>query len=199
MIESPHLVGMREQAGLFVEHDRVVVPGIPVACYDFQEFIGTVVTLIVFAMRCMAHVECFAVVHRGDDVPGSATVGHQVQRGVHAGDMERLVVGGGICGAEPQPFRCHTHHGEDGERVHLHTADAVRDRVRVVAAVAVRHRQTIVEEADMELARFEHAGDVAVIVGGHETGRRLRMSPGADEVRAVLRLQEGHESHLAHA
>ena len=56
MIQPPHLVGMREQAGLLVEHDRVVVPGIPVADYDFQEFVGAVVALVVFAMRCMAHV-----------------------------------------------------------------------------------------------------------------------------------------------
>ncbi len=167
--------------------------------YDFHEFVGTVVALVVFAVRRMPHVQRFAVVHRCDDVPGGAAVGHQVERGEHACDMERFVIGGGIRRAEAEPLCRHAHDGEDGERVHLHAANAVGDRVRVVVAVAVRHCQAIVEEADMEFSRFEHACDVAVIVGGHEAGRGVRMPPGADEVRAVLRLQEGHESHLPHA
>jgi hypothetical protein len=97
-----------------------------------------------------------------------------------------------------EPFGCHAHHGEDGDRVHLHAADAVGHGVRMIAAETVRHRQAIVEEADMELAGLEHASDVAVVVRGHEAGRGIRMPPGADEVGAVLGLQEGHESHLAH-
>jgi hypothetical protein len=70
--------------------------------------------------------------------------------------------------------------------------------VRVVAAVTVGHRQTIVEKADVEFSRLEHAGDVAIVVGGHEIGRGFGMPPGADEIRAVLGLQKSHESHLAH-
>ena len=165
MIQPPHLVGMREQAGCLVEHDRVVVPRIPVPGHDFQEFVGAVVALVVLAMRRVAHVERLAVVHRRDDVPGGATVGHQVERGEHARDVERFEIGGGVGGAEAKPFGRHAHHGQDGDRVHLHAAYAVGHGVRMVAAETVRHRQPIVEEADMELAGLEHAGDVAVVVG----------------------------------
>ncbi len=165
---------------------------------DFQEFVGAIVALVVLAMRGVAHVQRLAVVHRGDDVPGGAAVGHQVQRLEHARDVERLEVGGGAGRAETQPFGRHAHDGEDGDRVHLHAANAVGDGVRMVAAEAVRHRQAVVEEADMELSGLQHARDVPVVVGGHEVGRRLGMAPGADEIRAVLGLQEGHECHLAH-
>ena len=165
---------------------------------NLEEFVGAVVALVVLAVRGVTHVQRLAVVHRRDDVPRGATVGHQVQRLEHARDVERFVIGGGAGRSETQPFGCHAHHGEDGDRVHLHAADAVGHGVRMIAAETVRHRQAIVEEADMELAGLEHAADVAIVVRGHEAGRGIRMPPGADEVGAVLGLQEGHESHLAH-
>ena len=198
VVQPPHLVGMREEAGALVEHDCIVVPGIPVPHDDFQEFIGAIVALVVLAMRGVAHVQRLAVVHRRHDVPGGAAIGHQVQCLEHARDVERLEIGGGAGRAKPEPFGRHAHHREDGDRIHLHAADAVGDGVRMIAAVAVRHRQAIVEEADMELPGLQHAGDVTIVVGGHEVGRGFRMAPGADEVRAVLGLQEGHECHLAH-
>ena len=198
MVQPSHLVGMREESGALVQHDGIVVPGIPVPDNDFQEFIGAIVALVVLAMCGVAHVKRLAVVHRCHDVPGGAAVGHQVQCLEHARDVERLVVGGGTGRTKTEPFGRHSHHGEDGDRVHFHTADAVGDGVRMIAAVAVRHRQAIVEEADMKLPGLQYAGDVPVVVGGHEVRRGLRMAPGADEVRAVLGLEEGHECHLAH-
>ena len=41
------------------------------------------------------------------------------------------------------------------------------DRVAMIVAVTVRHRQAVVEEAKVELAFLQHAADGAVIIGGH--------------------------------
>ena len=73
------------------------------------------------------------------------------------------------------------------------------DRVAMIVAVAVRHRQAIVEEAEVELAFLQHAADRAVVVGRHGIVARFRMTPGTDEIRAVLRLQETDHDHLAHS
>ena len=139
-----------------------------------------------------------AVVERGDDVPGRAPIRHQIERREHARDVERLVVAGRIGRAEAEPLGRHAHDGEHGDGVELHAADAVRDRVRVVAPVHVGHRQAVVEEAEMELAVLQHAADMPVVVRRPGIGARLRVAPGAREVRAVLRLQEGDQGHLAH-
>ena len=198
MVQPPHLVGMREQSGLLVDDDRVVVPGIPVAEHHFHELVGAIVARVVLQVFVMAHVQRFAVVHRRHDVPGGATAGHQVERREHARDVERFEIGGGAGGAETQALGRHAHHCEHGDRVHLHAADAVLDRVAMVVAVAVRHRQTVVEEAEVELAFLQHAADGAVVVGGHRVIARFRMAPGTDKVGAVLRLQETDHDHLAH-
>ena len=187
-----------EQAGRLVLDDGVVLPGVPMAEHDLHELVGAVVAQVVRDHLVAAHVLGLAVVERGDDVPGGAPLGHQVERGEHAGDVERLVVAGRIGGAEPEPLGRHAHHREHGDGVELHAADAVPNGVRMVAPVHVRHRQSVVEEAEMELAVLQHPADVPVVVGRPGVGARLRMAPGAREIGAVLRLQEGDQGHLAH-
>ena len=113
----------------------------------------------------MAHVQRLAVVHRGDDVPGGAAIGHQIEGGEDAGDMERLEIGGGAGGAEAESFGRHAHDRQDCDRVHFHAADAVGDGVGVVAAEQVGHGEAVVEEAEVELSRFQRAADAAVIFG----------------------------------
>ena len=199
VIQPPHLVGMREQPGLLVDDDRVVVPRVPVAEHDLHELVGAVVACVVLQMLVMPHVERFAVIHRGDDVPCRAAARHQVERGEHTGHVERFEIGGRTGGAEAETFRRHAHHREHGDRVHLHAAYAMLDRVAMVVAVAVRHREPIVEEAEVELAFLQHAADGAVVVGRHGVVARFRMAPGTYQVGAVLRLQEADHDHLAHA
>ena len=162
--------------------DGVVLPAVPVAEHDLHELVGAVVAAVVLEMLVLAHVGGLAVVDRGHDVPGRAPVGHQVDRREHAGDVERLVIGGRVGRPEPEPAGRHPHGGQHRDRVHLDAADAVLDGVRVVAAEHVRHRQAIVEEADVELARFEHAGDVLVVFRRPAVGARLRMTPRGGEV-----------------
>ena len=110
--------------------------------------------------------------------------------------MKRLEIRGAEGGAEAEAFGRHAHDGEDGDRVHLHAADAVGDGVGVIAAEQVGHGEAVVEEPEMEFAGFQRAADAAVILGRGEILVGERMAPGPDEIRAVLRLQEPHQSHL---
>ena len=198
VVEAMNLVGIGEQAGRLVLDDGVVLPGVPMAEHDLHELVGAVVAQVVIDHLVAAHVLRLAVVERGDHVPGRAALRHQVERGEHARHVERLVVAGRIGGAEAEPLGRHAHDGEHGDGVELHAADAVLDGVRVVAAVHVRHRQPVVEKAEMKLALLQHAADVPVEIRRPAIGARLRMAPGAREVGAVLRLQEADQDHLAH-
>ena len=168
VVEAVDLFGVGEQAGFAVGDDGAVVPGVPVAHDDFHELVGAVVAAVVLAVGGVAHVQRLAVVHRGDDVPGGAAVGQQVEGGEDAGDVERLEIGGGEGGAEAEALGGHAHDGQDGDRVHLDAADAVGDGVGVVAAEQVGHGEAVVEEAEVELAGFQGAADAAVVLGAGE-------------------------------
>src|SRR5262249_14032299 len=50
----------------------------------------------------------------------------------------------------------------------------------------------------MELPLLQHPADMPVVVRGPRIPARMRMAPGAREIRAILRLQEGDQGHLAH-
>ena len=198
VIEAMHFLRLGKQARRLVLDDGVVLPGVPMAEHDLHELVGAVVAQVVTDHLVAAHVLRFAVIERGDDVPGRAAVRHQIERGEHARHMERLVVAGRIGRAETEPLGRHAHHGEHGDGVELHAADAVRDGVAVIAPVHVRHRQPVVEEAQVKLAFLQHAADMPVKIRRPAIGARSRMAPGAGEVGAVLRLQEADQDHLAH-
>jgi hypothetical protein len=193
-----HLFGFGEQAAGFVLYDRVVFPRVPMPEHNFHELVGAVVARIMADDFLAAHVLRLAVVERGNDVPGGAAAGHQVKRAKDAGDVKRLVVACGISGAEAEALGRHTHHGQHSEGIELHAANAVLDGMGVIAPIHVRHRKPIVEKAEMELAGFQHAANMAVEIRRPAIGARLRVTPGAREVGAILRLQKANHDHLAH-
>ena len=198
VIEAVNFFGFGEQSGRLVLDDGVVLPGVPMAEHDLHEFVGAVVAQIVCDRLVAAHVLRFAVVERRHYVPGGAAARHQIEGGEHARHMERLVVAGRISGAEAEALRRHAHHREHGDGVELHATNAMFDGVGMIAAIHVRHRQPVVEEAEVKLALLQHAADVPVKIRRPAIGARSRMAPGAGEVGAVLRLQEADQNHLAH-
>ena len=147
VVEAMNLVGLGEKPRRLVLDDGVVLPGVPMAEHDLHEFVGAVVAQVVAEHLVAAHILRFAVIERGDDVPGRAPLRHQIERREHARDMERLVVARRIGRAETEPLGRHAHHGEHGDGVELHAANAVRDGVAVIAAIHVRHRQPVIEKA----------------------------------------------------
>ena len=154
--------------------------------HDLHELVGPVVAQVVLDHLLAAHVLGFAVIERGDHVPGRAPLGHQIERGEQARHMERLVVARRIGGAEAKPLGRHAHDREHRHRIHLHAADAVPHRVLVVAAVHVRHRQPVIEEAEMEFSFFKDTAEMPIVIGGPGIRARLRVAPGACEIRAHL-------------
>src|SRR5260370_6417089 len=93
-MEEPGIRRSGKPAAVLVDQERSVFPGIPVAKHHLHEFVCAVVTEIVVEMRVLSHVVGFAVVDGGNDVPGRAAAGHQIEGGETAGDGELLV----ICG-----------------------------------------------------------------------------------------------------
>ncbi len=198
VIEAMDLVRFGKKSRRLVLDDGVVLPSVPMAEHDLHEFVGAVIAQIVPEHFVAAHILRFAVVERGHDVPSRATARHQIERREHARDVKRLVVARRIGRAEAEPLGRHAHHGEDGDGVELHAANAVGNGMAVIAAVHVRHRQAVIEKAEVKLALLQHAADVPVEVGRPAIGARLRMAPGTREVRAILRLQKADHDHLAH-
>ena len=198
VVEAVDLVAVAEAAGGLVHDQRIVFPGVPVAEHHLDEFVGAVVAGVMRHHLGMAHVRRLAVVQRGDDVPGAAALAHQVQRLEGAGDVEGLEIGGGRRAAEAEAPGRRRHHGQHHHGVELHAADTVLDGVVVVAAIAVGHREPVVEEAEVEFPGLQHPADLLVVVGREEIGAAFRMPPGAGEVGAVLRLEEADEVHLPH-
>ena len=162
-----------------------------------HELIGAVVAQIVFQMLGAAEIQCFRIVQRGDDVPGGAPPGHQVGGREDAGDVVGLVIGGGIGGAEAEPVGYHRHRHHDRDGVELHRAHTMLDGRGEILPVDIGHGQPVVEEGHMKFAILQRPGDALVVVRREEIRRGRRMPPGADEVRAVLRLQKGDHRHLA--
>ena len=66
--------------------------------------------------------------------------------------------------AEPKSLGRHAHDREHGDRIHLHAAYAVANRMFVVAPVDVGHGQPVIKKAEIELPMLEHPSDVPVIV-----------------------------------
>jgi len=198
IVEAVNLVRLGEQARGLVLNDGVVIPSVPVPEHDLHEFVGAVVAQIVADRRGAAHILRFAVIERGDDVPGGAAVRHQIERGEEAGNVVRLVIARRIGRAESKPLGRRAHHRQNRDGIELHAADAMLDGVGVIAPIHVRHRQAIVEETEVKLPLLQDAPDIPVIITRPAIGARSRMAPGAREIGAVLRLQKTDQNHLAH-
>src|SRR5215831_15864487 len=50
----------------------------------------------------------------------------------------------------------------------------------------------------MELSLLQHPADMLIVVRGPGIRARMRMAPRTRKIRAILRLQEGDQGHLAH-
>ena len=190
VVEAVHLGRIGEHPGRLVEHDGVRLPRLPVREHDLDEFVGAVVARIVRGDSVSAEVRGLGVVERGHDVPAGPAAGHVVEGREQPCDVERLVVRRRAGRAEPEPPRLRPHHRQHGHRVHLHHPHPVTHRFPVVVAEAIRHREAIVEEREVELAVLEGAGDPPVVLRGHEVGAGFGVTPGRGEIRAVLRLQK---------
>ncbi len=169
MIEHVHLVGFEEHAALDVADEGVVRPGIPQAGHHVVELAGALVALGVLHMVVEPEIQRGVGVGGGDDVPAGAAAADVVDRGELPRQVERLAVGGGGGGDQPDPL------GRDGERAER------RDRLEPDAAGALHvvvQRELVGEEDRIEQPRLRAAREIPVVADVAERERRgLRMPP----------------------
>ena len=128
-----NLLGDSEEADRLVLNDGIIFPAVPMPEYNLHELVGAIVAQIVLYHLFVAHVLGFAIIERGDNVPGRASLGHQIERREQARDMEWFVIACRIGCAEPKSLGRLAHDREHGDRIHLHAAYAVANRMIVVA------------------------------------------------------------------
>src|SRR5262245_41788245 len=85
-------VGMVETTLLLVEHERVVVPGIPEAAHHLDELAGATVAHRLRQMVLAAEILRLRVVGRGHEIPARASAADQIERRKTACNMVGLVV-----------------------------------------------------------------------------------------------------------
>ena len=197
VLESVHLVRIREAEAVPVVEHGAILPGVPVAEHDFHELVGAVVAEVVRRVLGAAEIRGLGVVQRGDHVPGRSPAGHVVEGGEHPGDVKGLEIGRRVGAAKAEPARREPHRGHQGDEIELDHPDPLPERLLHVVAVAVGHREAVVEEGEVELAGLQGAGDALEVLGREEVARGVRVAPRSGVVRAVRRLEKGDELHLA--
>ena len=93
VLEEMHLRDVEIDAFLLVAEDRAVLPGIPQAGHDIDEFGGPLIARVVLDMRLEAEILRLVLIERGHEIPAGAAVADEVDRGEPARDIIGLVVG----------------------------------------------------------------------------------------------------------
>ncbi len=170
VVDRADQVGVGEVPARLVEQPCVVGPAVPELLHDLDELGRTGVA--VFVRRPLVEVEVVCLVLAGgrDDVPTRAPVADVVERGELAGELERLVIGGGRCGDQSDALGEH----RDGRKQ--------RDRLEVVAgsvAHVASECEAVGKEDRVELPAFGKLCEprvVACIEGVLRTA--VGMAPG---------------------
>ena len=186
-----------ENAALAIHHNRVVLPRIPMTEDNLHELIGPVISQVMRQHTVLAEVGGFGIIERGDHVPRNAAAQHHVERGEDPGDMKRFEVRSRVGSPQTESAGRQTHRHQDRDQIHLDHPDPIAHGLRVVIAVAIGHRQTVVKECEVEFAGLQRARDSLVILGREKIGRGRRMAPRSGVVGTVLRLQKTDQSHLS--
>jgi hypothetical protein len=196
VVELVDRLGLGEQAVLAVEHQRVVIPGVPEPDGGLEELVRPVVARVVSQDLVDAEVLRLAVVDRGDDVPCRPTPGEVVERRERPRHMERRVVGGRVGGAESDVAGRAGQDAEHDAEVELHRAGARAHGLGDGAAVDAGHRQPVVEEHQIEAPVLEGATDLLVVARCEEPVLGGRVPPRPRVHRRVPGLHEAHQRHL---
>ena len=176
-----HLLRIGEHAADAVEHERVVLPGVPQAGRGLEELVGPVVALVVAKHVFDPEILRLAVVHRGHHVPRRPPAREVVQGGEGPGHVERRVVGRRVRGTQTDRPGDPGNDPEHDAQVELDGTGAVTDGLGHRTAVDARHGQPVVEEHHVEAALFERSAELRVVAG--TSGTHVRSPDGATILR----------------
>jgi hypothetical protein len=172
MIDRPELLRVDVDAGLPVGDQRVIRPGIPQLGDDLDELAGPLVAQRMVGMR-HAEIGAGRGVRRGDGVPRRAPAADMVERGKGARHAERIAVGRGRGGAEPDPAGRHGKRRHHRQRLEAQRIGRMRRRIGIeivahedhVELAALRGPRDLLDRAQileaLDRARIAPAGDVA--------------------------------------
>src|SRR5262249_44616528 len=88
MIERAHFLAIKEQAGRFIDNERIVVPAVPEALHDINELLGPIVTQLMTQMMFFAEIVRLGLAARSNDIPAGAPTAKMIKGSKFAGDME---------------------------------------------------------------------------------------------------------------
>ncbi len=174
---------VEEHAAFLVAREGVGLVGVPQPLGDLNVFERPPVTGLVVVVLVAAVVARRPGVTAGDDVPAGPAAADVVERGQPAGDVERLVVGGGDRTHQADVAGVHGDRGQ--QRQWLEPAEVVVRRVRG-DELAV-HDEDVVELRGLRLPR---PGDVPADVHAG-VARDLGAQPGVVLPRAADSEEDG--------
>ena len=195
VIEHVQLGRVEEQAFRLVQHEGVVLPGVPEAEHHLHELGGALVAIGVRRMLGMAEVERLGGGRRGHQVPAGAAFAELIERGEHPCHMERLEIGGGRGRDQADVLRHRSQRAEQRDRL-----DAMRHRGALphIDVVGAEGRLGISVEDEVELRSLGELRQVHVVAELH-AGPRVRrgIAPGRDVVPGSV--QEEAKLHHGNA
>jgi hypothetical protein len=77
--------------------------------------------------------------------------------------VEWLVISRRVGDADTEPPGCEPHGQRDRNRIELGGTNAVTDRFPEIVAVAVRYREPVIKEREMEFSPLQCASDILVV------------------------------------
>ena len=191
-------VGIGQDAGLPVEPQRAVLPGLlPEFVADLQIFVGDIVALVVRDDGA----EAVGLVHLaggGHDIPRHPALGDVVEGREEA----RRMIGRGVRrregDGETEMARAAGEGGDQDRRIDRRREHAVPQGRRFRFAVDVADAHGIGEKQGVELAPLQDPGELDPVVQGQESFRALVIGkfPGAPELRTRTGQGESVEMNL---
>ena len=188
VVHGPGRTGRGPGGGSRRFGDGAVLPGVPDPLGGFDECFGVDVPVRVVQVAAAAEVRAGPGVVRGDDVPGRAAAGEQVQGGQPVRQVRGVVVRGVLGGHQADVGG----HGGQGGQHGLRVRPA-GDVQRVRAAEVLAQPQPFAEEERGEQAALGGLGDAAERLEVRLRSGLRRLPDGA----GVHALEEDAELQLA--
>jgi hypothetical protein len=164
--------------------------GVPQALTDLHEFQAPGVAGVVVVVLVAAEVAGRARVAAGHHVPAGSSAGDELQRGQAAGDVERVVVGGGHGGDEAQVRGADRERRQQRERL---------QPVQVMRRGVGGDELAVDDEDEVELGRFGQPGLLDVPVDVHaRVERDVLVEPQVRRAGAAGAVGDRAELELPH-
>ena len=179
MVQEADLGGIEEAPAFLVQHQRIVVPGVPQALDHINVFGRAFIPFGMGKLVRQAEIGRFGIGAGGDQIPARAPAAQLVERGELPRHMVGRHVGAGNRGDQADPAGMRGQRGQQRQRFPEIDRRAVADRLRGPAQQA----HVVGEEHRVELGGFRLLREFAVELEAEGVVRiDIGMAPGGDMV-----------------